>query len=134
MNPILRNILAILAGLIGGSIVNMGLITLGGIVIPAPEGTDTSTMEGLKVAMPLFELKHFLFPFLAHALGVLVGAWLAALIAATQKLTFAMVVGCLFFLGGLYTAIVLPSPVWYIILDLAAAYIPMAWLGYKFAK
>ena len=134
MNPIVKNFLAIIAGLAGGSIINMGLITLGGVVITAPEGTDTSTMEGLAAAMPLFELKHFIFPFLAHAVGVLVGAWLAALIAASHKLTIAMVIGCLFFLGGLYTAIVLPSPAWYIIVDLAVAYIPMSWIGYKFAK
>ena len=134
MNPIFRNILALIAGLAGGSIVNMGLIELGGVVIPAPAGTDTSTTEGLQAAMPLFELKHFIFPFLAHAIGTLVGAWLAALIAASNKLTFAMVIGCLFFLGGAYMAFILPSPPWFNILDLVVAYIPMAWLGYKFVR
>ena len=36
MHPILRNILAVLTGLIAGSIINMGLVNLGGSVIPPP--------------------------------------------------------------------------------------------------
>jgi hypothetical protein len=134
MNPILRNILAVIAGIVGGGIVNMGLVMLGGIIVPPPDGIDTSTTEGLKAAMPLFELKHFIFPFLAHAIGTLVGAWLAALVAATNKLTFAMIIGCFFFLGGLYMVVVVPSPVWFTLLDLVLAYIPMAWLGYRLAR
>ena len=134
MNPILRNTLAIILGLAGGSIVNMGLITLGGIIVPAPDGIDSSTTEGLQAAMPLFELKHFVFPFLAHAIGTLVGAGLAVLVAASHKLTFALIIGCLFLLGGLYMAVILPAPIWFIILDLVVAYIPMAWLGLKIVR
>ena len=134
MNPILRNILAFIAGLVGGSIVNMGLVMMGEIVVPLPDGTDGSTMEGLKAAMPLFELKHFLFPFLAHAIGTLAGALIATIIAASYKMQLAMIIGCLFFLGGVYMVFSVPSPAWFSILDLVVAYIPMAWLGYKLAK
>ena len=51
MNPILRNILAILAGLIIGSIVNMGIIMISGSIIPPPDGADVTTMEGLQASM-----------------------------------------------------------------------------------
>ena len=51
----------------------MGLIMLSGKVIPPPAGSDVATMEGLKASLHLFEPKHFVFPFLAHALGTLVG-------------------------------------------------------------
>ena len=70
-----RLILAVIAGLVVGSLVNMALVMLSGHVIPPPAGVDTATTEGLKAAMPLFEPKHFLFPFLAHAVGTLVGAF-----------------------------------------------------------
>ena len=43
--------------------------------------------------MHLFEPKHFLFPFLAHALGTFAGAWLAAFIAASYKMRFALGIG-----------------------------------------
>ena len=35
---IVRNILAVVLGLVGGNLVNMGLITLGHIVMPPPAG------------------------------------------------------------------------------------------------
>ena len=77
MNPIIRNVLAVIAGLIVGSIVNMGIIAISGSIIPPPEGADVTTMEGLKATMHLFEPRHFIFPFLAHALGTLAGAIIA---------------------------------------------------------
>lgn len=133
MNTILRNVLAIITGVIVGSVVNMGIINISGSIIPPPEGSDLTTMEGLKAAMHLFEPQHFIFPFLAHALGTFVGAFLAALIAATHKMKFALAIGVFFLIGGIYMVFLLPSPVGFIILDLVVAYIPMAWLGGKLA-
>ena len=133
MNPILRNVLAIITGVIVGSVVNMGIINISGSIIPPPEGSDLTTMEGLKAAMHLFEPQHFIFPFLAHALGTFVGAFLAALIAATHKMKFAFAIGFFFLIGGIYMVVLLPSPLWFNILDIAVAYIPMAWLGGKLA-
>lgn len=129
MNPILRNTGAVIAGLVVGSVVNMSLINVSGSVIPPPEGVDITTMEGLKATMHLFEPKHFLFPFLAHAIGTLVGAWLAALIAVGNKLRSALIVGFFFMAGGIANVIMLPSPLWYSIVDIAGAYVPMALLG-----
>ncbi len=133
MNPIVRNILAVIAGAVIGSMVNMGLIMLGGSVIPAPEGADVTSMESLKSSMHLFEPKHFIFPFLAHAAGTLVGAFIAALIAATHKMKFAIVIGILFLAGGIANTFMLPAPTWFIALDLIVAYLPMGWLGGKLA-
>ena len=134
MSPTIKNILAIIAGLIMGSIVNMGIIMISSSVIPPPSGADISTMEGLKEAMHLFEPKHFLFPFLAHALGTLVGAIIASKIAATKKKTMAMVVGCFFLLGGIINVFLLPAPIWFNTVDVLFAYIPMALLAYKLSN
>jgi len=133
MNPILRNILAVILGLIIGSAVNMGLILISGSIIPPPEGADATTMEGLKESMHLFEPRHFIFPFLAHALGTLVGAFIAAMIAATRKMTLAMVIGVFFLIGGIVNVYLLPAPTWFGIVDILGAYIPMAWIGGKLA-
>lgn len=131
MNPIIKNILAVLAGLVVGSVVNMGFISVGLHMIPAPSGADASTMEGLKASMHLYEPKHFLFPFLAHAFGTFAGAVAAAAIAASHKLIFAMAIGMLFLFGGLTVVLMTPSPLWFTLLDLGVAYLPMAWLGWK---
>ncbi|MEM7086749.1 MAG: hypothetical protein AAF489_11235 [Bacteroidota bacterium] len=133
MNPVVKNILAVIIGLIIGSAVNMGLVLISGSVIPPPEGADVTTMEGLKESMHLFEKKHFIFPFLAHALGTLVGALVAALIAATRKMTFAMVIGVFFLIGGIVNFYLLPAPTWFGAIDILGAYIPMAWMGGKLA-
>ncbi len=133
MHPIIRNILAVIGGLILGSAVNMGLIMISGSIIPPPEGVDASNMESLKAGMHLFQAKHFIFPFLAHALGTLIGALIASLIAANSKLTFALVIGAFFLIGGIVNVFMLPSPIWFTVLDLVLAYIPMAWLGRKIA-
>lgn len=133
MNPIFRNILAVLAGIVIGSIVNMGIITVSGSVIPPPPGVDMTTMEGLKASMHLLEPKHFIFPFLAHALGTLVGALVAALIAANSYKRIALGVSVFFLIGGIANIAMLPSPIWFTVLDLVVAYIPMGYLGWKFA-
>lgn len=134
MNPILRNILAVIAGLIFGGALNMGIITISGSIIPPPEGVDPTNMDSLRSSMHLFEPQHFIFPFLAHALGTFAGAFLAALIAVSHKLKFAIGIGLVFLIGGIMNIIMLPSPTWFTILDLAGAYIPMAWIGGKIAN
>lgn len=133
MNSILKNVIAVGAGIVVGMIVNMSIIMASGSVIPLPEGVDPADMESLKGNMHLFEAKHFIMPFLAHALGTLVGAFIAALIAASQKMKFAIGIGVFFLLGGIANIMMLPSPLWFTILDLVGAYIPMGILGGRLA-
>ncbi len=133
MNKVLRNIFAVLTGIIIGSIVNMTLITISGSIIPPPEGADLTTMEALKESMHLFTPKNFIFPFLAHALGTFVGALLAGFIAITYKIRFAMSIGYAFLLGGIINVFMLPSPVWFSVLDIVVAYLPMAYFAGKIA-
>ena len=129
MIPIIKNILAVIAGLLVGSIVNMALITISGKVIPPPTDADITTMEGLKASMHLFEPKHFLFPFLAHALGTLVGAFIAAKLAANNHIKIGLLIGVFFLVGGIANIVMLPSPLWFTVVDLVFAYLPMAYIG-----
>ncbi len=131
MNPILRNILAVVGGLIIGSVVNMGIVTFSDSVVPLPEGVIPGDMESLKANMHRFRPINFVMPFLAHALGTLVGAMAAAAIAASHPMKLALLVGFLFSIGGVMMVMALPSPFWFNALDLIVAYIPMAWLGAK---
>ena len=92
-----------------------------------------SSYEALKAAMPLFGPEQFIFPFLAHGLGTLAGAFAAALIAASHKAGIALGIGAMFLIGGLVNAFLLPVPFWYDAVDLLLAYIPMAWIGGRLA-
>lgn len=134
MNPVVKNIVAIVAGLVIGSLVNMGIIMASGSIIPPPNGVDVTTTEGLRATMHLFEPKHFIFPFLAHALGTFTGAFVAATIATSHKMKFALAIGIFFLAGGIASIFMLPSPVWYSCIDLIGAYIPMAYLAGKLTR
>jgi hypothetical protein len=131
MNPILKNTLVAVAAAIVGSVANMSLVMLGGIAVPPPAGFDLNTMEGLAAAMPQMQPMHFLFPFLAHAVGTLVGAFIVARFAASRQLQISLIIGSLFFVGGLQMVMELPSPMWFNVIDLGLAYFPMAWLGHR---
>ncbi|MEQ8712112.1 MAG: hypothetical protein RIC80_03795 [Cyclobacteriaceae bacterium] len=133
MHPILRNILAAILGWLGGSAINMGLVQLGNNIYPI-DGIDPNDMEALAAVMPSLGPEHFIFPFLAHALGTLVGAALAYLLAASHKMKFALGIGCFFLLGGLAVNYMLPGPIWFAVADILIAYIPMAWLGGTIAQ
>jgi hypothetical protein len=129
MNPIARNVLAVVSGVVVGSLVNMGLINLGPLVVPLPDGADTSTTENLRESMKLFTPVNFLFPFLAHALGTLSGAFIAAKVAASRQLIFAMGIGMCYLIGGAMMVSMLGGPIWFNVTDLLLAYIPMGYLG-----
>lgn len=129
MNPIGRNVLAVVAGVLVGSLVNMGLINIGPLVVPLPEGADITTMEDLRDSMKLFTPMNFLFPFLGHALGTLSGAFVAARVAASHPMRFAVGIGVFFLIGGATMVSMLGGPMWFNLADLLLAYIPMGYLG-----
>ena len=132
MNIYVKNALAVVLGWLAGSIINMGLFQSGHSLFPI-EGIDPKDMEALATIMPSLDFNFFIFPFLGHALGTLVGAWVAAKIARTKKMIFSLVIGSLFFIGGVMVNYMLTGPLWFTIIDLSLAYIPMAWLGGKLA-
>ena len=126
---VLRNVLAILAGIVIGGTINMAVLTLGVSLIPPPPGVDVTNPESLAKAMHLFVPRHFVAPFLAHALGTLAGALIAYLVAATHRARMAYAIAVVFLLGGVAATFMIPAPGWYVAIDLLAAYLPMAWLA-----
>jgi hypothetical protein len=129
MNTIPRNIAAVLLGFIVGSLVNMAIITVSPHVIPPPVGVDVSKVENMQASLHLFEAKHFLFPFLAHAVGALAGSLLAFVAAGSRRAAMAYAVSTLFLAGGIAASVMIPAPAWFKALDLVVAYLPMAWLA-----
>ena len=98
MNSTIRNILAGIIGFILGSILNMLIIHYGPSIIPVPEGVDNSSMEKFKATFHLLKPINFLIPFLAHAIGTFIGAYIAVKICVSHHLKFAMIISALFLL------------------------------------
>ena len=132
MHPIIRNILAVVLGCLIGGLVNMSLINVGGQLFPI-EGVDPTNMDDLARVMPTLAPQYFIFPFLAHAVGTLVGAVIASSIASQHKMRFALGIGLFFLVGGIAACFMIPAPTWFVFTDLLLAYIPMAWIGGKLA-
>lgn len=135
MNGILRNILATIFGLLVGGLLNGKIVDLSTTIIPLPDGVvmDPNNIEQLKAVIPTLPLPNFIMPFLAHALGTLVAAFLACKWAVSHKLKLTIIVASLFFIGGVMINFMIGGPIWFIIVDLLFAYFPMAFLGKKIA-
>ena len=133
MNPTVRNIIAVVVGFVVGSAVNLGIVMAGPSIIPPPAGVDVTDAASIADSMHLFEPRHFIAPFLAHAVGTFAGALVAVKIAASHKQTVGGVIGGLFLAGGIYASTVIPAPTWFMALDILVAYIPMAWLAVRLA-
>ena len=127
MLTILKNTLAVVIGVIAGGVANMALILAGPHVIPTPAGVDVTNTESLQASVHLLGPEHFVFPFLAHALGTLVGALVAYRIATSHRSALAYVVGVVSLAGGISASVMIPAPLWFKTLDLVVAYLPMAW-------
>lgn len=131
MIKLLRNVIAIVVGVAFGGAVNMALVMLGPSIVPPPAGVDASDAASLAASIHLFEPRHFLMPFLAHALGTFAGALSAYLIAASARAALAWVIGAVFLCGGIAASLMIPAPGWFIALDLLLAYLPMAGLAIR---
>ena len=127
MNSIFKNILATLGGVVIGMVVNMVLIITGNKLIPFEDSMNP--MNAMN-----WELKYFIFPFIAHAIGTLSGALVAAKFTASYQIIFAICIGIFFLLGGITMVFILPAPTWFAVVDLLLAYIPMSWLGWKISN
>ena len=127
MKQVLKNIGILIFGIIIGMIVNMGFIIIGGIIFPLSESFEP--MNGIN-----WDLKYFIFPFLAHSIGTLSGAFVSSKLSRNYHIIIPLIVGLYFLSGGIYMMTILPAPTWFISLDLILCYIPMALLGWKISN
>ncbi len=132
MNPVIRNILVFVVAIFIGGAINIAIIYFGPLLIPFPEGVDPLDSENFIEKVHLLEMKHFIVPFLAHAIGTFSGAFIAARFSATKQMTMAFGVGLFFLVGGITMVMSMAAPVWFSALDLLVAYLPMGFLGGKF--
>jgi len=127
MKQTLKNIAIVILGIIIGMIVNIGLIFLGGIIF-SPSG-NFEPMNAMN-----WDFKYFIFPFLAHSIGTLSGAFIVSKLSKKSSIIFPLIVGLYFLSGGIYMVTILPAPTWFVLLDVILGYIPMALLGWKISK
>ena len=127
MKQTLKNIGIVILGIIIGMIVNIGLIILGGTIFVLPENFEP--MNAMN-----WDCKYFIFPFLAHSIGTLFGAFIVTKLSRNSHIIMPLIIGLYFLTGGIYMITILPAPTWFVILDIILCYIPMALLAWKISK
>lgn len=133
MNHTLRNALALMAGLIAAFVFNSVTLQLLGS-LTGMEAQSEMTPE--EIANHLKNLKpwQFAVPFAAHVLGSFAGGFIAASLSKTQPKVLAVTVALIHLAGGVAMVMAFPHPIWFVILDLTLAYVPIAWLAYKVVR
>jgi hypothetical protein len=114
MPSIVRSILVVLLGWLVGSAVMMALHFATTLIYPLPEGVSLWDMDALRAVAATMPAGAWLLASLEHAIGTLVGAWLAARLAGRSPLIQALIVGALFLLGGVVNLLQLKPPLWWI--------------------
>lgn len=126
----IRNVIAIVIAFFSGGIAVFLLETLGHTIYPLPDGVDPSDMKQIAEYVKTAPIGSILFVLLAQCGGSLTGGWVAGLIGTAKKLNLGMIYGFLALLMAGLNLILIPSPIWFIVLSLALP-IPLAILGAK---
>jgi len=126
MKLLFRNIIALFFGVLIGIIISMGITMLGWKIFSFP--------ENINPIIDIMPSKYYLFPFLAHLIGTFSGSFLGSRISKDYNLTVSLLVGIWFLILGIYAILILPTPIWFIIIDITLCYIPMAYLAWMIQK
>ncbi len=108
----LRNIGAVVLGLVLGMAINMGLILANMSLFPGPEGLDFNDTQAMADYVGGLPTQAMFLPMLAHVAQAACGGWVAARLGASHVQVLAMIVGVLTVVGSVMNFVQLPSPIW----------------------
>ncbi len=112
----LRNLGAVIAGIVVGGSLNMAIIMLNLIFFPMPEGLSMQDREGFSAWAATLPDSAFILPMVAHLAQAFGGGWLAArlgtLFGVLHTRALAMCIGVLSLAGGIANALSLEIPTW----------------------
>lgn len=109
----LRNVGAVIVGLIIGNIWNIALIILNSTVFyPMPEGTSMDDPEKMKAYVASLPALGFVAVLAAHVGQAGIGGWIAARLGSSRPQLLAWIIGILTVLGAIYNQVDLQGPAW----------------------
>lgn len=128
----LRNVLGVVVGLLVGSMANMLLISLNGMLFTIPEGVEPGDQEAFRAYVAGLPVTGFLLVFLAHFSQVFVGGLVAAKIGRAAPRTLVGIIGAFTVAGSLMTNLSIQPPAWtWIEIPL---YLPVIWGTVRLAE
>ncbi|WP_353146229.1 hypothetical protein [Chryseobacterium sp.] len=109
----LRRILAVLAGLITGSVCITAIENIGHYFYPPPAGSGSGDMDALRAYVTEAPFMALFFVILAYAVAALVSGFTASKIANDGKAVSAIICGVIFLVMTIYMMAILPTPIWF---------------------
>lgn len=126
-----RRILAVIAGIIVGSIGIWLMERLGHSLYPFPADLKLDDIEGFKAYVDNLPFMGKFIVILGYALGALLSGFVATKVVGNNKPTAAMICGIIFLFFTLYNMVLLPTPAWFWVLGIAVWGLVL--VGYKLA-
>jgi len=126
-----RNVLAVLAGLLVAGFTVFVVETIGHTVYPPPVGFDPTNPAGMAAIMGQAPFGALLFVIVAYACGACAGGAVAARLRPAAPIAHAITVGLVLTGAGVLNLLTIPHPVWMAIAT-AVVFVPAAWLGGRF--
>ena len=128
-----RNILAVIAAIVIGSVIVWLVEKLGHTIYPFPEGMDPTDYEAIKEYIKTAPTGSMLMVILAHFLGALTSGIVATKIGKSAHMRLAIISGAIFTIFGIMNIMMIPGPTWFAVVD-TICYIPGALIGFAIVK
>lgn len=120
MSPILRNVLAIVAGVVVGLVVITSVQFVNNVIFPPPPGIDLSDPAAMKAAVGSLPAGAFIVLILGYLVGTTAGCWTAGRIAAEGQRRVMRLVALVFVVGGILNFRSIPHPTWVVVASFLA--------------
>lgn len=127
----LRRILAVIAGIIVGSIGIWLMERLGHTLYPFPADLKPDNLEGFKTYVESLPFMGKFIVILGYALGALLSGFVATKVANNNQPAAAIICGVIFLFFTIYNMTVLPTPIWFWVLGIAVWGLVL--VGYRLA-
>lgn len=127
----LRKILAVIGGIVAGSLTVAAVEMLGHYLYPLPKGMKTDDMEAMKEYIPNAPFMALFFVIIAYALAALVVGFVSTKIANDGKNKYAIIGGIIFLIITIVNLVMLPTPIWFWVLGIAVW--GLVFVGYQLA-
>ena len=128
----IRRILAVVLGIVAGSLFNLAMVNISHAVYPLPEAVDPNDFDSFRAYVEANGLPTgaMILVLVAHAGGSFVSGFICGLVARRTWYLAAALLGLLWMCGGIAMLMMIPAPTWFAIADILL-YVPGALLGVK---
>lgn len=128
MNPQLKSVLAILAGILAAMMVISGFEGVSHQVFLPPPNIDPMTPEGARYIAENAPFKALVLIPAGWIMGALTGSYVATLINRSAAKRHMLVFGILIIAASVFMLVSIPSPWWMWVLAIGGVF-PAAWFG-----